>query len=602
MKYKLIERDDCQNIPGLPTRIEILLNRGMRRDLINKYINADEQSINSPSALGEEKIEEAYNLLMKHINNDSRSIIIIDCDVDGNTSSALFLNYFYNIYPNWIKNKVDFFFHKGKEHGLNDCYQDIISKKYQFVICPDAGSNDTNECEILKENNIDVLILDHHDFDKENPYAIVINNQEGYSNYPNKALSGVGVVWQFCRYCDLKMQTNYADKYIDLVAIGNCGDMMDMRSIETAYLIHKGLKAISNPCIYYLAQKNAFKLGSHITPIGAAFYIVPLLNAIQRSGTMEEKELVFFSLLNYKAFEVIPSNKRGHKPGDTETIVEQAIRTCTNVKNRQTRIQDNSLELLEKKIQEQNLLNNKVLIILLDERDNIPSEVRGLIANKFMAKYQRPCCILTKGEEYCGQTLDGYRYETFYAGSARGCSLAGVDDFKSICLNTEDVEYAVGHSNAFGLKIYEKQLQDFIDKTNDILKDMSDEPIYYVDYEFHGKDVNGKIIIDIADMQDYWGTELDEALVAIKELKITNDMVDIYRKKNNTIKISLPNGVSIMKFDADEELCNKLTVNNTGYIEMDIVGKCNANEWCGNITPQIFIEDFNIIDSNKYYF
>jgi hypothetical protein len=79
-------------------------------------------------------------------------------------------------------------------------------------------------------------------------------------------------------------------------------------------------------------------------------------------------------------------------------------------------------------------------------------------------------------------------------------------------------------------------------------------------------------------------------------------MVEIYQKKNNTIKISLPNGISIMKFDADEDLCDKLTTANTGYVEMDIVGKCNKNEYFGNITPQIFIEDYNIIDSNKYYF
>ena len=57
-----------------------------------------------------------------------------------------------------------------------------------------------------------------------------------------------------------------------------------------------------------------------------------------------------------------------------------------------------------------------------------------------------------------------------------------------------------------------------------------------------------------------------------------------------------------MKFNADEELCDKLTKNNSGYMELDIVGKCNQNEWNGNVTPQIFIEDFNIIDSSKYYF
>ena len=158
------------------------------------------------------------------------------------------------------------------------------------------------------------------------------------------------------------------------------------------------------------------------------------------------------------------------------------------------------------------------------------------------------------------------------------------------------------HPNAFGLKLYEQDVKDFIAKTDEMLKDMSDEAIYYVDYIFEGQNCNPQIILDIADMSDYWGTELDEALVAVNKLKVTKDMIDIYRKTTNTIKISLNNGVSIMKFDADEELCDKLTTNNTGYIELDIVGKCNKNEWNGNITPQIFVEDYNIIDSSKYYF
>ena len=54
-------------------------------------------------------------------------------------------------------------------------------------------------------------------------------------------------------------------------------------------------------------------------------------------------------MLEYKAFQRIPSTKRGHKLGDMEQLIEQAIRVSTNVKNRQTRVQDTSLEILEKK-------------------------------------------------------------------------------------------------------------------------------------------------------------------------------------------------------------------------------------------------------------
>ena len=598
MKYKLIAP---VSQPSAVT--QVLLNRGIDNNKIRDYTLVSDKDINPPEAFGEERLKEAVQMVAQNIKNNSKTIIIVDPDVDGNTSSALLLNFLYDLFPDWTKN-IKIYFHTGKQHGLGDCKDYILENKYQFVLCPDAGSNDTDVCKELSENGVEVLILDHHDLDKNtsfNEYALIINNQDGYSNYPNKALSGVGVVWQFCRYFDKIIQTEFANDYLDLVAVGLVADMMDIRSFETKALIKKGLTNLRNPYLYLLAQKNAFKLGSQITPIGAAFYIVPLLNAVQRSGTLEEKELVFNSMLKYKAFEQVPSTKRGHKLGEMEKLVEQAVRTSTNVKNRQTRVQDASLEALEKKIENEHLLDHKVLLLLLDD-DNIPAEVRGLIANKFMAKYQRPCCLLTKGEEYSGQTIDGYRYETVYNGSARGCSLAGVVDFKQLCLDTGKIGMAVGHPNAFGLKLYEQDIEDFIAKTDEMLKDMSDEAIYYVDYIFEGQNCNPQIILDIADMSDYWGTELDEALVAVNKLKVTKDMVDIYRKTTNTIKISLNNGVSIMKFDADEELCDKLTTNNTGYIELDIVGKCNKNEWNGNITPQIFVEDYNIIDSSKYYF
>lgn len=79
-------------------------------------------------------------------------------------------------------------------------------------------TNDIKECQQLQEMGCSVIILDHHIQDIENPYAIIINNQT--SDYPNKELSGVGVTWQFCRYLDSLLKQNFADQYLDLVALG----------------------------------------------------------------------------------------------------------------------------------------------------------------------------------------------------------------------------------------------------------------------------------------------------------------------------------------------------------------------------------------------
>ena len=224
-----------------------------------------------------------------------------------------------------------------------------------------------------------------------------------------------------------------------------------MTSIETKSLIFEGFKdkSITNPFIFEMSEKNSFSLNKadykpsadnhlKISPMGAAFFIAPFVNAMVRSGTMEEKTLLFYSMLKTKAFEMIPSNKRGHKPGEMERLVDQAIRTCTNVKNRQTRAQDAGVELLENMIKDQNLLENKVLLFLLNP-GQIDRNIAGLIANKFMAKYQRPCCILTKVTEDNNGEI-----RVSYQGSARGYDKSGITNFKDICSGCSTTMYAEG--------------------------------------------------------------------------------------------------------------------------------------------------------------
>lgn len=584
MKYKLI------NTPNSSwTAIEqVLHNRGIND--IAHYLNTSDQDINSFYDFGKDTLLYAGAALIKTIAAKEKAIVIVDSDCDGFTSSAVLINYLHDAFPQWVENNLDYALHSGKQHGLNDHIDHLLIEDYSLVLVPDAGSNDVEECKKLKEKNIEVIILDHHICDLDNPYAYVINNQ--LSNYPNKELSGVGVTWQFCRYLDLLLNRNYANQYLDLVALGNDADMMSMTSIETKHLINKGLKQVQNPFIAYMHEKNKFSLGEDLTPIGVAFYIAPFVNAIVRSGTLEEKTLVFNSMLKFLAFNEIPSTKRGHKLGDTEKVVEQAVRVATNVKARQTKAQDAGMTKIEQMIEDQDLLLHKVLLFLL-EPNEVDKNIAGLIANKIMAKYQRPVCILTEVRDQNGIS---------YQGSARGCDKTGINNFKDICMDTGLCMYTAGHEGAFGLGLLEQNVEAFIAKTDEALENISDEAIYYVDYIYKGRDVNPQNILDIASMEKFWGKDLDEALVAIEDLKVSADMVTVYNKKDITIKIALPNNISLMIFRAKENDVEKLQTNNSGFVELNIVGKCNANEWMGNVTPQIFIEDYEIIDSNKYIF
>jgi single-stranded-DNA-specific exonuclease len=70
-----------------------------------------------------------------------------------------------------------------------------------------------------------------------------------------------------------------------------------------------------------MVNRQHYKLDNNLTPFGIAFYIVPYINAITRSGTLEEKYLTFEAMLEWRAEEMIPSTKRGYK-GQFETRVE----------------------------------------------------------------------------------------------------------------------------------------------------------------------------------------------------------------------------------------------------------------------------------------
>ena len=271
--------------------------------------------------------------------------MVVDCDVDGYTSSALLINYLNRVAPTWAAAHLFYYHHTSKQHGLQDCIDEAL--KYNLVICPDSASSDFAEHERLRQAGIPLIILDHHLTDLGNDTldyssAIVINSQ--CNGYRNKELSGVGVVWQFCRYCDKRMNRNYADDYLDLAAVGLVGDMMNLRSMETKELVQLGLGRIHNPFLVGICQKNEFAMKGEKTPFTITFYVVPFVNAITRSGEQQEKELIFKSMLETEANKMVLSTKRGHKLGEQETILTQALRVIQNVKKRQTDAQDESVE------------------------------------------------------------------------------------------------------------------------------------------------------------------------------------------------------------------------------------------------------------------
>jgi hypothetical protein len=128
---------------------------------------------------------------------------------------------------------------------------------------------------------------------------------------------------------------------------------------------------------------------------------------------------------------------------------------------------------------------------------------------------------------------------------------------------------------------------------------MPDEATYRVDYIWNAKEVDPEAIIEIGEMSSFWGKDVDEALVAVTGIQITNDMLTMM--KSNTAKITLPGNISIIKFRMPDEEFEKLH-SETGYVEIDAVCRCNINEWNGQRYAQLFLEDYNIKGKCAYVF
>ena len=565
---------------------QVLTNRGIKFEDINHYLNVSKSDNLSPLLL--KNIEGAAKLIFNQFSkNDFHIHVQVDSDCDGYTSAALLLNYIHAIFPSAMSH-ISYSFHTGKIHGIN---LELVPENTTLVIAPDSSSNDYDIHKALYDKGIEVLVLDHHQAEKISKYACIVNNQ--LCDYPTKSLSGAGVVYKLCQFIDslLPIDQQKADNFLDIVAIGLVGDMMDLRDFETHYLVQTGLNQLRNPFIRGMAEKNHYQLGDNLTPIGVAFYIVPLINSITRVGTIEEKTLLFESMLDWKAFDLVPSTKRGCA-SQQETRLEQSLRTCTNVKNRQTRNQDVAVAQVKDIIEQNHLLDHKILLVKL-ENPSFDKGITGLIANKLMAEYQRPVALLVKAEE------DG---KLAWSGSARGYEKSKLNDFRGFCRDSGLVYLAEGHPNAFGFSILDENFDAFLEYADATLKDIEFSPSYKVDFIHSVNNLNPKEILELGNMKNLWGQNMDEPLIAVEHVAVTKDMITLMaRDRNPTLKIQLPNGVTCIKFKSSEEELDSLFSEN-GCVTINLVGKAEVNKYFNNEIPQLIIQNYEILNRQEYYF
>lgn len=558
---------------------------------IKEYLAPTPSALQDPADL--ENIEAGAQLYMNHIGLNHKILIVVDSDNDGFTSAAIIYQYTKLVAP---ETEIDYWLHEGKQHGLQDHIDRLMTEnvKYDLIILPDSSSNDAHYHDMLADIHIPCLILDHHLTDIPiSSNAVVINNQMS-PKYKNKELTGAGVVYQFCRYIDRKAHFSCAKQFLDLAAWGIIGDMGSVLELENRYIIKEGLSHITNKFLIALMEKQAYSitgdsapsdatLRTAMNPISVAFYIVPLVNAMIRVGTMEEKRRLFLAFID--GDRLVPSGKRGAK-GTLEKVSIESARECTNARNRQNRIKDNAVASLEAKIYKYDLLDNRILFVRLEDDDQFPPELNGLIAMQLSARFQRPTIVARLNPE-------GY-----IRGSGRGLNDSQLNDFKKFLTDSNYFEYAQGHPNAFGCSIRDADLRKFHEWANKALADIDfGESVYSVNFDRYAVDYDLQLLIaDIAHYDGIWGQGNPTPLIYVHNISVYPDEFTIMGKNLDTVKVE-KNGIAYIKFHA-KDLIDQLQQYQIKYgykeMQLEIVGEANLNNWMGNISPQIFIQDYDM--------
>lgn len=571
MNYKLI--DGSLNDISNPIKT-VLLNRGI--DNYKRYLNLTEDDIESWGHL--DNIHEAVACFVNHFDNYDTIAILSDCDCDGVCSSVIMYKYIKSMQDDY---PVFLVLHKNnKSHGLSSWDFDIPSKT-KLLIIPDAATNDIDECQKLIDTGIDIIVLDHHQKSDEriNP-AIIVNNQIS-SRYYNKDACGAHITYDFMRAIDDYYWCDYADHFVDLVALANVADVMSLKSISTKAMVNYGLQTMNNTMFRKIIDAQEFSMKGIINPHNVAFYVAPLINSFIRLATFEERQLLVRAFCEDES-ETFEYTKRGESFPIEESIYDHVIRLMKSYKGKQDRARDKAVALLLERAKE--FSEDKVAII--DATGDIDGSITGLVAIRISETINKPVLLVREHNGVLG-------------GSGRAFNNCPITDFRGLVEENPYMDWGTGHNSAFGTQLQYENVELAKQWFNEQLKDISMDKVYSVDFIININDMDVGFIQQIHEHQGIWAHGVNEPLVAITNIALKRTDIHVQGKNFDSVAFIIDDIKYVQFKMADDnpllQFATQWGGDENDEIVLDIVGEVSINEYKGIYTPQVMIKAINVI-------
>ena len=278
-----------------PLTAQCLINRGFRNPgQAAQFLDPRLKLLEDPFRLP--NVDCAVERLLQALDHEQNLVIFGDYDVDGVTATALLETTLKSL--GW---RVRHYLPRRHEEGygltrgaLESC---LCGDPPDLLIAVDCGSTSNELIDWLRTQNVDVIVVDHHQLTSPPPdaYALV-NPQLDTSSAPHgRELCSVGIAFKLLhalvkrgremglrRFSALDLKES-----LDLVALGTVADLVPLTG-ENRILVHAGLKRIESTSLPGLvALKEVAQTRSPIGTYEVGFQLAPRLNAAGRLETAE---------------------------------------------------------------------------------------------------------------------------------------------------------------------------------------------------------------------------------------------------------------------------------------------------------------------------
>jgi single-stranded-DNA-specific exonuclease len=270
-----------------------------------------------------------------------------------------------------------------------------------------------------------------------------------------------------------------------------------------------------------------------------------------------------------------------------ENIYDRVARLCVNAKQRQNKSKEVGIDKVCKYVEKNGLENDKILFI--NGTEIIDKNLTGIVAMQIANYYNRPCLVLRKKENN----------ENIYGGSGRNINNSPLENLKDFLEETKLFELISGHDNAMGIEIKKENIKPAIELINEKLKDINFKSYYLIDFIIDAEDLDIKFIKELDDLKDVYGQKIEESKIVIKNIEICINHVQLFEKTNTTMKFVYNDSINFIKFkiDGNDEILKiKKDEDRSGEVlTLNMIGKASINNYNGILSPQIIIEQYEIV-------